>query len=76
MLLEIFVSTTMNTKLKDTHRLPHFQNKKNRLRPARRRSTRLSVHVQCFGAHLEKFLRSVVGAGMLLELFVSTTMNT
>jgi hypothetical protein len=66
MLLEIFVSTTMNTKLKDTHRL----------QPARRRSTRLSDHVQCFGAHLEKILRSVVGAGKLLEFFVSTTMNT
>jgi hypothetical protein len=45
-LLELFVSTIMNTKLKETHRL----------RPARRRLLRLSDHVQCFGARLEKFV--------------------
>jgi hypothetical protein len=66
MLQEIFVSTTMNTKLKDTHRL----------RPARRQSPRLSDHVQCFGARLKNLFLSVIGAGMLLEIFVSTTMIT
>jgi hypothetical protein len=48
MLLELFVSTTVNTKLKDPHRL----------RPARRRSPQQSDHVQCFccfGAGLEIF---------------------
>jgi hypothetical protein len=51
MLLEIFVSTTINPNLKDTHRQ----------RPAGRRSERLSDEVQLFDACLENFIPLVFG---------------
>jgi hypothetical protein len=51
MLLEIFVSTTINPKLKDTCRL----------QPAHRRSERLSAEVQCFDVCLENFIPVVYG---------------
>jgi hypothetical protein len=46
MLQDSFVSTTVHTKAKNAHRL----------RPARRRSSRQSAQVQCFGARLENFV--------------------
>jgi hypothetical protein len=51
MLLETFVSTTINPKLKDMRRL----------RPAHRRSERLLAEVQCFDACLENFIPLVYG---------------